>query len=375
MKILLRIIRSCLHSNPQFIDDQLWGEISFLSSGLVGILKSRKVTRTVREACLTIQHLCSIRTSPNSLIDDSIPHLFALLHRAGDSNSPGSDAVWNALKMSIRKFQHSKVIKHALKANPSTNPALKDITSTLVRRRIMNLVELMLTLWEDARPLRKMKSGIIEAIHRGVYDADGETRQCARRAWHGLHAHFPSEAAELLRSLTTAQQNLILGKVAESRAPSRGGSRANSPGRTSSARTARSKVGYSQPVSRSGSPGRRNRIGSASNQRVARPVSSRSVRASRETGPTRTRTVRPANGTRTTVTSRRASRASSPTNRNSRTTPNGDKTVPVIKALSAPGLNDKKAGLIGLKRLIEKQVNTNKGQTNQKVINIYERVS
>lgn len=231
----------------------------------------------------------------------------------------------------------------------------------------MNLVELMLTLWEDARPLRKMKSGIIEAIHRGVYDADGETRQCARRAWHGLHAHFPSEAAELLRSLTTAQQNLILGKVAESRAPSRGGSRANSPGRTSSARTTRSKVGYSQPVSRSGSPGRRNRISSASNQRVARPVSSRSVRASREASPTRgSRTVRPANGTRTTVTSRRASRASSPSNRNSRTTPNGDKTVPVIKALSAPGLNDKKAGLIGLKRLIEKQVN---GQTCQKVIN------
>ena len=231
----------------------------------------------------------------------------------------------------------------------------------------------MLTLWEDARPLRKMKSGIIEAIHRGVYDADGETRQCARRAWHGLHAHFPSEAAELLRSLTTAQQNLILGKVAESRAPSRGGSRANSPGRTSSARTARSKVGYSQPVSRSGSPGRRNRIGSASNQRVARPVSSRSVRASREASPTRARTVRPANGTRTTVTSRRASRASSPSNRgNSRTTPNGDKTVPVIKALSAPGLNDKKAGLIGLKRLIEKQVNTN---TNQKVNNTNKRVS
>ena len=111
MRIVIRIIRSCLHSNPQFIDDQLWGEISFLSAGLVGILKSRKVTRTVREACLTIQHLCSIRTSPNSLIDDSIPHLFALLHRAGDSNSPGSDAVWNALKMSIRKFQHSKVIK------------------------------------------------------------------------------------------------------------------------------------------------------------------------------------------------------------------------------------------------------------------------
>ena len=58
-----------------------------------------------------------------------------------------------------------------------------------------------------------------------------------------------------------------------------------------------SKVGYSQPVSRSGSPRRRNRIGSASNQRVARPVSSRSVRASREADPTRTRTVRPANGT------------------------------------------------------------------------------
>ena len=78
----------------------------------------------------------------------------------------------------------------------------------------MNLVELMLTLWEDARPLRKMKSGIIEAIHRGVYDADGETRQCARRAWHGLHAHFPSEAAELLRVVQT-QAILFLKSMSE----------------------------------------------------------------------------------------------------------------------------------------------------------------
>ena len=62
--------------------------------------------------------------------------------------------------MSVRKFQHSKVIKHALKANPATNPSLKEINVPSVRRRIMNLLEMMLTMWEDARPLRKMKGGI-----------------------------------------------------------------------------------------------------------------------------------------------------------------------------------------------------------------------
>ena len=122
----------------------------------------------------------SIGNSPNALIDEPLPHLFALLHRAGDAQNAGAEAVWNAIKMSVRKYQHSKVIKHSLKANPATNPALKEINSPLIRRRIMNLMEMMLTMWEDARPLRKMKGGIVEAIHCNVYDSDGETRQCAR---------------------------------------------------------------------------------------------------------------------------------------------------------------------------------------------------
>lgn len=125
---------------------------------------------------MTFQHICSIGNSP---IDEPLPHLFALLHRAGDAQNAVAEAVWNA-KMSVRKYQHSKVIKHALKANPATNLALKEINSPLIRRRIMNLMEMMLTMWEDARPLRKMKGGIVEAIHRSVYDSDGETRQCAR---------------------------------------------------------------------------------------------------------------------------------------------------------------------------------------------------
>ena len=46
------------------------------------------------------------------------------------------------------------MIRSALRANPATNPALKEVNTPSVRRRIMNLLELMLTLWEDARPLR-----------------------------------------------------------------------------------------------------------------------------------------------------------------------------------------------------------------------------
>ena len=55
----------------------------------------------------------------------------------------------------------------------------------------------------------------------------------------------------MLRKLTSAQQNLILGKVAESRRPSRAGSRANSPGRGQNRAATRT-----QPASRTGSPGR-----------------------------------------------------------------------------------------------------------------------
>ena len=189
------------------------------------------MTKSVKEVSLTIQHICSISSSPNSLVDDVIVSLINMLPRMNDSSSSVVDTVWLALKMAVRKYQHSKVIRVLLKSNPGTNPSLKEVNVPIMRRRIMFLLESILTLWEDARPLRKQKVGIIEAINAGIYDSDGETRQCARRAWHGLHSHFPNEAADLLRKLTSSQQNLILGKVAESRRPSRQGSRANSPGR------------------------------------------------------------------------------------------------------------------------------------------------
>ena len=163
----------------------------------------------------------------------------------------------------------------------------------------------------------------------------------------------------MLRKLTSAQQNLILGKVAESRRPSRGGSRANSPGRGSSARSAI----RTQPVSRSGSPGRnRNRItGSASK------ASSRFK--SRDTSPTGRRTI---TKSRTTVSSRRGSRHASPTRTgHSAKNADTDKTVSVIRALSAATVADKRAGLAGLKRLLQKQVwNTRKNniQIKRKII-------
>ena len=153
----LRLLRSAMHSNPGHLNESFWSELGFLTFSLVDILKSRKLTRLVREAALTVQHICSLGNSPNALIDEPMPHLFTLLHRAGDATNPGAEAVWNAVKMSVRKFQHSRAIKHALKANPATNPALKEINVPSIRRRIMNLLEMMLTMWEDARPLRKMK--------------------------------------------------------------------------------------------------------------------------------------------------------------------------------------------------------------------------
>ena len=71
----LRLMRSAMHSNPSHLNDQFWPEVDFLGFSLVDILKSRKLTRLVREAALTFQHICSIGNSP---IDEPLPHLFAL---------------------------------------------------------------------------------------------------------------------------------------------------------------------------------------------------------------------------------------------------------------------------------------------------------
>ena len=229
-----------------------------------------------------------------------------------------------------------------LASNPGTNPQLKEQNTPKVRRKVMGLLESVLTLWEDARPLRKHRAGIVEAINRGIYDNDGETRKCARRAWHGLHTHFPQEAADMLRKLTTAQQNLILGKVAESRMPSRNGSRANSPGRRNVGRPTRT-----QPGSRTVSPGRNGR--SAGAMPKPRVPLSRGGSPGRRTGP------RIVNRSRTTVGSRAGSpgrgRVGSSTNR----TPE-DRTVSVIRAISSNNMNDKRAGLEGFKRLLKQKV-------------------
>jgi len=101
----------------------------------------------------------SISSTPNSLIDDVIVSLVNMLPRIGDSTSQVAETVWLALKMSVRKFQHSKVIRVLLKSNPGTNPSLKEVNIPSMRRRIMFLLESILTLWEDARPLRKQKAG------------------------------------------------------------------------------------------------------------------------------------------------------------------------------------------------------------------------
>jgi len=64
---------------------------------------------------------------------------------------------------------------------------------------------------------------------------------------------------------------------------------------------------------------------------------------------------------RTTVTSRRGSRQGSPTRTGKTGGPassggSGDKTIPVIRAITSSNINDKRAGLAGLKRLLQKQV-------------------
>ena len=109
-----------------------------------------------------------ISNPANSLIDEVIVSLVNMLPRLGDSTSNCAESVWCALKMAVRKFQHSKVIRVLLKSNPGTNPSLKEVNVPSMRRRIMFLLESMLTLWEDARPLRKQKAGIVEAINTGT---------------------------------------------------------------------------------------------------------------------------------------------------------------------------------------------------------------
>ena len=50
----LRLLRSAMHSNPSYVNDTLWSDLAtFLPQSLVDILKTRKLTRLVREAALT----------------------------------------------------------------------------------------------------------------------------------------------------------------------------------------------------------------------------------------------------------------------------------------------------------------------------------
>jgi len=107
---MLRKLRAIIYHHNKIPGKTIWEEIgAFFTKFAIDVLKLRKLTATTREVCLTIQQICSIPGSPDTPFDDAVAHLIQMLPRISDSSSQTAETAWNALKMCVRRYQHTKV--------------------------------------------------------------------------------------------------------------------------------------------------------------------------------------------------------------------------------------------------------------------------
>jgi hypothetical protein len=107
---MLRKLRAIIYHHNKIPGKTIWEEIgAFFPKFAIDVLKLRKLTATTREVCLTIQQICSIPSSPDTPFDDAVAHLIQMLPRISDSSSQTAETAWNALKMCVRRYQHTKV--------------------------------------------------------------------------------------------------------------------------------------------------------------------------------------------------------------------------------------------------------------------------
>lgn len=151
-------------------------------------------SQVVREACISIAYLSqSLRLKVDRFLESLMQNLINLI--------PNSAKVMSTSGIVAMRFiiqnTHSQRFVPIICSNISSK-------SRDIRRHCCEFLDQLLHTWQ-AQTLERHLPILVEAIKRGVGDADPDARTFARKAYWGFADHFKDHAEVLLNSLERGQ--------------------------------------------------------------------------------------------------------------------------------------------------------------------------
>uniref|UniRef100_H2Z9Q0 TOG domain-containing protein n=1 Tax=Ciona savignyi TaxID=51511 RepID=H2Z9Q0_CIOSA len=162
-------------------------------------------SQVVRETCVTVGCLSSIlKNQFEHTACVLMPTLFNLIKNSAKVMS--TSGVLTIL--TILKHTHGPRLIPMITINCTSK-------TTALRRKCFIFLDIILQQWAS-NLLDRHLAILKESVHKGINDADSETREEARKAWWALQSTFPNEAEQVFSNLNPSQQKLIKGHLATS---------------------------------------------------------------------------------------------------------------------------------------------------------------
>ncbi|KAJ8035590.1 CLIP-associating protein 1 [Holothuria leucospilota] len=159
-------------------------------------------SQVVREACITLAHLSTkLGRQFDHAAEAVLPTLFQLI--------PNSAKVMSNSGCVCIEF----ILEHT--HNPRLIPIVKShITSksTSIRKQTFKFILIIVSSWPP-HLMEKHVGLFVEALHKGMEDADSEARSTSRKAFWKFSENFKSQADKLFNILEPSKQKMLNGEL------------------------------------------------------------------------------------------------------------------------------------------------------------------
>lgn len=169
-------------------------------------------SQVVREACITISYLSQ---TLNNKFDHTAEFLLSNIINLIQNSAKVMASSGNiCVRFLIQHTQYSRFI-------PIITTNLITHKSKDIRRSCCEFLEVILLQW-SAHLLERHLPLILDALKKGISDADPDARVISRRAFRAFKEHFPDHAENLLQSLEPTYRKALQGELCLSSSSSSG---------------------------------------------------------------------------------------------------------------------------------------------------------
>jgi len=193
----LRRIRSLAIACQGQYDEEFMASIKLLNTSMPNQIKDLR-SQIVREACISVAFM-------STLLRNRMDHFAEIV----------LNPLISVLQNSAKVITTSGLVAiRFIIENTHSGRLIPLVTSTLtskskeIRRYAYEFINQVLTVWDKCH-LEKNAANLAISIKKGITDADQEGRVYARKAFWSFHAHFPSQANNMLESLDLRSQKLL----------------------------------------------------------------------------------------------------------------------------------------------------------------------